>query len=789
MKKALRRLAVGPSGAGSLFTSTFAWGGEGRHPPRRRKATSLLAIALLCAGVVGLLAFSVVAAQQALAITGDATLNVSEDAAADSVIHTYRTDGTFGEATVTVGDTTTTSTALVFTAATGALAVGSAGLDYEAAELADAKYYTVTLTATQGTAPNQMTAELVVTVNIEDVAGPAITGGTEFSLTEGTAADTEIEDYDTADGATFGAATITVGDTDTVSTALVFTEATGVLAVGSNPLDYEAAELADAKYYTVTLTATEDGESTMRKVKVTVTDVAGPTITGPTEVNVSEDAATESEIETYTTGGVFGDATITVGDTDTASTALVFTAATGVLAVGSSALDYEGTELADAKYYTVTLTATQDGEPTTHTVKVNVVNVGPTITGDDEVSVPETAEANTVIARYSTGGSATWSVAPDATFSIATSGAVSIDAALTLADSPYTMTVTATEGAETSELRVTVTVEDIGPTVSGDDVIVLGEGEARAANAMIAQYTSGEAVTWSLGGTAAGQFTIATNGALSVGGTALAEGPLSLSLTVIATKVGGSSTELADVTNYAVMVVHEAPDATTDDTTTPAPAPATSGDSGDDAPSAPAPAAAPAMQLFSATAPAVTVTERQDAPGQSSLVFTRHDGGASFSVPIGWISSDGSTVIALGFVRDESLGQTYAIVRRESDGQIVRLWVAPDSALVYAVNWPDVLANYTVPLGILAVVPLDGMYPAANQLARRFDGGDDRIFSYDAGMGQWRHVPDLGTFQSLGFYWCDVTAADAGFFGSISIGPAHPSSGMAPSADYPSCRT
>ena len=58
-----------------------------------------------------------------------------------------------------------------------------------------------------------------------------------------------------------------------------------------------------------------------------------------------------------------------------------------------------------------------------------------------------------------------------------------------------------------------------------------------------------------------------------------------------------------------------------------------------------------------------------------------------------------------------------------------------------------------------------------------------------ASIAQWRHVSDLGTFQSLGFYWCDVTAADASFFARASIGPAHPSSGMAPSGNYPSCRT
>ena len=69
------------------------------------------------------------------------------------------------------------------------------------------------------------------------------------------------------------------------------------------------------------------------------------------------------------------------------------------------------------------------------------------------------------------------------------------------------------------------------------------------------------------------------------------------------------------------------------------------------------------------------------------------------------------------------------------------------------------------------------------------DGGDDRILAYDAELGQWRHVPDEATFQALGFYWCNVTAADAGFFERITLGPAYPSSGVPARSDYPVCQT
>ena len=125
-------------------------------------------------------------------------------------------------------------------------------------------------------------------------------------------------------------------------------------------------------------------------------------------------------------------------------------------------------------------------------------------------------------------------------------------------------------------------------------------------------------------------------------------------------------------------------------------------------------------------------------------MFQRHDRPeASFELPIGWISRDGTQQIPLGFVRDESLGQTYTILRRESDGQIVRWWIAGNSPWVYAIPWAEVNSRYTVPLAVLALVPLADQYPQPNQLVRRFDGGDDRILAYDAGLKQWRHVPDL----------------------------------------------
>ena len=120
---------------------------------------------------------------------------------------------------------------------------------------------------------------------------------------------------------------------------------------------------------------------------------------------------------------------------------------------------------------------------------------------------------------------------------------------------------------------------------------------------------------------------------------------------------------------------------------------------------------------------------------------------------------------------------------------MVRRWISPTSPLVGSVNWPLVNTRFTVPVEVIRTIELDERLPEHNMLVRRFDGGDDRIFAYDATIARWRHIPNWPTFQALGFYWCDVTAADATFFQRISEGPPYPATTMPARADYPNCRT
>ena len=100
---------------------------------------------------------------------------------------------------------------------------------------------------------------------------------------------------------------------------------------------------------------------------------------------------------------------------------------------------------------------------------------------------------------------------------------------------------------------------------------------------------------------------------------------------------------------------------------------------------------------------------------------------------------------------------------------------------------PRAIVNtqYTVPVGVVAAIPLDDRCPEPNLLVRRFDGGDDRIFGYDVALQQWRYVPDIPTFQALGFYWCNVRAVDAGFFERLNPGPSYPVSNIPARAAIP----
>ena len=161
--------------------------------------------------------------------------------------------------------------------------------------------------------------------------------------------------------------------------------------------------------------------------------------------------------------------------------------------------------------------------------------------------------------------------------------------------------------------------------------------------------------------------------------------------------------------------------------------------------------------------------------------------GSEFSLFAGYVAADGVTrsYHRSGYIRDNDLGQTYAVVRRDADGMVVRVWIPAGSTYVNEVPWANVLANFTVDTMVVEAIPLDEMYPVDGQLVRNTN--DDRIYVYVG--GEWRWIPDIPTFQAWSFYWCNITAADAGFFDRVTTGNPLPRSGTQDDANYPVCHS
>ena len=198
----------------------------------------------------------------------------------------------------------------------------------------------------------------------------------------------------------------------------------------------------------------------------------------------------------------------------------------------------------------------------------------------------------------------------------------------------------------------------------------------------------------------------------------------------------------------------------------------------------PVPSPTPNPRVGSTSAATVTRTS-------GNVIHVNRVFGRDLFLTAGFLAPDGSRAFhQRGFIRDEDQNQTYAVVIREADDRVVRIWVSPDSPERLNVPWGTVNQNYTVPTDVILAIPLDETRPAENQLVRRFDfGGQGRIYVYRHGRWQW--IPDIPTFEANGFYWCDVTAADADFFNRARalIGSPLPRSGGTQDPNYPVCHS
>ena len=177
---------------------------------------------------------------------------------------------------------------------------------------------------------------------------------------------------------------------------------------------------------------------------------------------------------------------------------------------------------------------------------------------------------------------------------------------------------------------------------------------------------------------------------------------------------------------------------------------------------------------------AATVTELA---GGTAVEIMRKDTGATITLTVGTLSSAGALLPRdSGYIRDESRGQTYAVVRRASDNTVRRVWISSNSEWVPHVPWDNVIAFYNVPASVLNAIPLDDTMPEVDQLVDA--AGTWYVYRDRA----WRHIPNLSTFRAEGFYWCDLTTADANHAAASSTATPLPSKVGPPAAGYPACR-
>ena len=192
----------------------------------------------------------------------------------------------------------------------------------------------------------------------------------------------------------------------------------------------------------------------------------------------------------------------------------------------------------------------------------------------------------------------------------------------------------------------------------------------------------------------------------------------------------------------------------------------------------PEPVATPSPYLYEIDAAKV-----MELAGGIAIELTRLDTGSTITLTLGTLSGTGALLPRdSGYIRDESRGQTYAVVRRASDNKVVRVWISSNSEWVSHVPWDNVIAFYNVPADVLNAIPLDDTMPEVDQLVDV--EGDYYVYRDRA----WRHIPNLSTFRAEGFYWCDLTTADASHAAASSTATPLPSKVGPPAEGYPACR-
>ena len=399
----------------------------------------------------------------------------------------------------------------------------SSAPDFEAPADADGDNgYMVTVKAEAG-GEEEM---LGITINVTDAD--------ELGTLEGDTNVTYAEDrtdaagnYEVTGGDGTSAVTWSLEGADAGQFTLDGTGMSRTLMFSSAP-DFEApADAGGDNEYMVTVKAEAGGEEETVGITINVTDVDElGTLAGDTNVTYAEDRT--DAVATYEVTG--GDGTSAVTWSLEGAVAGQFTLdGTGMsrTLMFSSALDFEAPADADGDNgYMVTVKAEAGGEEETVEITINVTDVDElgTLEGDTNVTYAEdrTDAVGNYEVRGGDGSAITWSLEGadagqftlDGTgmsrtlmFSSAPDFETPADAG---GDNEYMVTVKAEAGGEEEMLGITINVTDVAEhgTLEGDTSVTYAEDRTDAVGTYEVTGGDGSAITWSLEGADAGQFTL-----------------------------------------------------------------------------------------------------------------------------------------------------------------------------------------------------------------------------------------------------------------------------------------
>ena len=383
--------------------------------------------------------------------------------------------------------------------------------------------YDITVTASDG--DNSTNHAVAITVTNENDSDPSFTSDASVSVAENqTAAYTAMATDADGDDLSYS-----LSGTD----AALFTidPATGEVRFRAAPDFEDPGDVGGNNVYDITVTASDDDNSTNHDVTITVTNENDndPIFNSGISAGVAENQNADSVVYTAMATDADGD-TLSYSLSGTDAARFTLDPTTGAVRFIASP-DFENPDdVGGNNVYDITVTASDDTNETPHDVAITVTNVNdntPSFTSDAIVNVAENETlAYTAMATDADGDDLSYSLSGTdaALFTIdPATGAVRFRAAPDFedpgdagGDNVYDITVTASDDTNESDHDVAITVtneNDNNPIFTSDAIASVAENHRVDDVVYTAMATDGDgdALTYSLSGADAARFTIDSN--------------------------------------------------------------------------------------------------------------------------------------------------------------------------------------------------------------------------------------------------------------------------------------